>query len=411
MKPLLLKKDQYIDMPIKHLKNNGLVAYTIFSSDISENYKKKIIKNLTKTNEQINRSVGSIIGMAIGDAFGAPLEFLDIQSNIDPNHNLKYDAHKTDKFIYKGKFKKYNLKLGQWTDDCSMGLCIADSLLLKKKYDGSDIRRRFWNWWNNGYNNAFRFDNGRENKHSVGLGGNIRKSLNAINSNHNVPPIFDNGSNDSGNGSIMRLCPIPIAYHGNINEALKYSELSSKTTHTGNLASECCRLMCFIIVKAINRKNNDNIQKFLNDVLTKYVKINKNIDKNILKLINANERENSKELCWNWRKKNLDFDNTLKNRGKIYNGNPVSSGYFGSYCVDALAIAFNSLYNTNNFNDAILRCVNMLGDADSTGSVTGQIAGAFYGYNSINKNFIKEVNKWDNYEIQLRGILLYYIFA
>jgi ADP-ribosyl-[dinitrogen reductase] hydrolase len=38
------------------------------------------------------------------------------------------------------------MKLGQWTDDTSMGLCLADSLIIKKKFDGSDQRIRYWNW-------------------------------------------------------------------------------------------------------------------------------------------------------------------------------------------------------------------------------------------------------------------------
>lgn len=405
-----LLKQEFNNMPIKRSVDGNLVNYTIFSQDISTDYKKLIIKKLTNSDTCINRSVGSIIGMAIGDSFGAPLEFIPITSNIDQNHYFTYNS--TCGFIYKGKFDKFDLKLGQWTDDCSMGLCIADSLLVRRGYDGSDIRRRFWNWWYNGYNNAFRFDNFRTNKHSVGLGGNIKKSLDAIDSHHNIPPVFNNNSNDSGNGSIMRLCPIPIAYRRNINDAVKYADLSSKTTHCGILASECCKLMSFIIVKAIMRtKNNISIKLFLDTTLNDYIKYNTNINNNILKLINANESIDSTELCWNWRNKRLDFATTIKNRGMTYNGYPVDSGYFGSFCVDALAIAFNSLYNTTNFNTAILYCVNMLGDADSTGSITGQIAGAFYGYSNIHPEFVKAVNKWDNYEIQLRGILLHDLFS
>ena len=47
---------------------------------------------------------------------------------------------------------------GQWTDDASMGSCLADSLLTQNGYNGSNIRIWFWNWWNNGLNNAFRKD-------------------------------------------------------------------------------------------------------------------------------------------------------------------------------------------------------------------------------------------------------------
>ena len=69
-------------------------------------------------------------------------------------------------------FNKFSLKAGQWTDDCSMGLCIADSLLCKDGFNGADMRARFWNWWFRGYNNAFRFD-GMSTGESCGLGCNI----------------------------------------------------------------------------------------------------------------------------------------------------------------------------------------------------------------------------------------------
>ena len=58
-----------------------------------------------------------------------------------------------------------------------MGLCIADSLLVHKKLDCVDLRKRFNMWWFNGYNNAFRFDKERSSNGSVGLGGNISGSL------------------------------------------------------------------------------------------------------------------------------------------------------------------------------------------------------------------------------------------
>merc|ERR1719245_1228578 len=74
----------------------------------------------------------------------------------------------------------FGLKRGQWTDDASMGLCLADSLILRRGYDGSDVRERFWSWWNCGYNNAFRLDRTRPSRDSVGLGSNIAKSLQAL---------------------------------------------------------------------------------------------------------------------------------------------------------------------------------------------------------------------------------------
>ena len=55
----------------------------------------------------------------------------------------------------------------------------------------------------------------------------------------------------------MRLAPIPIAYRGNEEDAMKYSALQSLTTHQGQEARECSRLMALIIVRLTNRKPED----------------------------------------------------------------------------------------------------------------------------------------------------------
>ena len=74
--------------------------------------------------------------------------------------------------------------------------------------------------------------------------------------------------------------------------------------------------------------------------------------------------------------------------------------------MDCLSMALHVLYKTNSFKDAILKAVNLCGDADSVGSVVGQIAGAYYGLDSIPKDWIKILNIWDHNEIALRAYIL-----
>ncbi len=83
------------------------------------------------------------------------------------------------------------------------------------------------------------------------------------------------------------------------------------------------------------------------------------------------------------KKGNLGIDKTMINRGSRYNGYPNSEGYFGSYCMDGVAMGLYSVYNSNSFGNAIENAVNLLGDADSTGSIAGQIAGSFYGFKDV----------------------------
>ena len=84
-----------------------------------------------------DKSIGMFIGLAIGDALGAPLEF---QEASEPNNFLtKYTTGGT-----------HNVSLGEWTDDTSMALAIAKSLIEKQTFDADDIMQKFCNWYLNG---------------------------------------------------------------------------------------------------------------------------------------------------------------------------------------------------------------------------------------------------------------------
>jgi len=62
-------------------------------------------------------------------------------------------------------------KVAIWTDDASMGLCMADSILLTDyHFNPKYIRYLFTLWLENGLNNG-----GRD--YSIGLGGNISLSM------------------------------------------------------------------------------------------------------------------------------------------------------------------------------------------------------------------------------------------
>merc|ERR1719258_695233 len=94
---------------------------------------------------------------------------------------------------------------------------------------------------------------------------------------------------------------------------------------------------------------------------------------------------------------------TLQTRGRQYNGYPVSAGYFGAYSMDGLAMALHCVYHNTDFKSTVAHAINLLGDADSTGSICGQIAGALYGYNALPPNWMENLFRWDDGEIALRG--------
>eukprot|EP00656_Telonema_subtile_P057098 TRINITY_DN9312_c0_g2_i1.p1 TRINITY_DN9312_c0_g2~~TRINITY_DN9312_c0_g2_i1.p1 ORF type:complete len:331 (+),score=44.87 TRINITY_DN9312_c0_g2_i1:133-1125(+) len=276
------------------------------------------------------------------------------------------------------------LKPGQWTDDTSMALCLADSLLTGE-YNGTDLRVRFWNWWHRGLNNGLRNDSDRTSRRSIGLGMNIGKSLDAI-TDCNPPPRYDVPTEDSGNGSLMRLAAVPIAFSTDLAMCMAVSAESSRTTHPGHCAAEACRFLGFLLWHGINRTEGrrDDIKGFIDGAVGEYLECHVTPDDIELRALLQCEGT-AKEACWNWRGEFLNIETTIRAReadGK-YNGYDVSRAYFGSYCMDGLAMALHSAYHSVDFGSAVARCVNFLGDADSTAAICGQIAGASVSYTHL----------------------------
>jgi hypothetical protein len=223
--------------------------YSMFHQ-ISKTERESLLAATTAT-QSGDRAVGAMLGMAIGDAVGAHLEFLPVTDVPSPDATFSLAAmvaessKKSQRFgllsgrsstpIYTGTSNKFRLKEGQFTDDTSMGLCIADSLLAESAakstnpFNGADCRKRFHLWWNFGMCNAFRLDPSRSA--SVGLGGNIACSLGVLKTGEEPPPTFGRDNEDAGNGSIMRLGPVPVRFHRNVGQARKVAVLSSLTTH------------------------------------------------------------------------------------------------------------------------------------------------------------------------------------
>jgi len=373
--------------------------------------KVELVANASRVNA-LNRAMGSMCGMAIGDSLGHNFEFQPAQ-DWPPSSSAPHFDLKTMRFH--GESNAFYLRRGQWTDDASMGLCMADSLILKRHFDGSDMRVRFWCWWHRGYNNAFRKDSSRSA--SVGLGGNIAKSLNAISSCRGAPPAsFDSPTEDAGNGSLMRFTPVALMLHAaSPAELLETSRMSSYTTHPGIIAAEACSLLAFLIAKAVNLPEGPvNAKAFLDEGTAEYLEVSGLSKKSgwgydQMKWLVTSKPVNKTETCWNWKSEHLDIAGTLRARGSRYNGYPVSAGYFGSYSLDGLALALWSVYHTTSFDEAVERSINLLGDADSHGSITGQLAGALYGYTSINGQFLEWLTAWDDNDFAVRAVLLHHL--
>lgn len=360
-----LKQDEIIKhLTIISIKDNKLLK--LFNKINYENYNNDLklflnhldkevdffisIKN--KSNIQLKNSIACLLGLACGDALGTTLEFTERGSQ----------EYHTD-IIGGGVFK---LKAGYWTDDTSMALCISKSL----QEDGFSLKGQMDNyvkWMRHGFLSS----NGRCFDIGITTSNAIKKYLHLDN-----PKSGSKEIRHSGNGSIMRLAPIPIFFHKDINKTIQYSAESSLTTHGSPECIESCMLLGAILNLFINNINkisknelifNSNLESILNLKEPK-----------VIQLLNGDS----------WLK--LKYEE-LPNTG---------------YVIDTLISALWCFYYSNNFEESLILAVNLCGDADTIGAVCGQLAGAYYGYDKIPSHWISIIK--ESTYIQKEAYSLFY---
>ena len=169
---------------------------------------------------QLDRAVGALLGLACGDAVGTTLEF-QRPGSFTPITDM----------VGGGPFR---LAPGQWTDDTSMALCLAESLLDTGGMDLADQMRRYVMWRDDGYLSS----NGR----CFDIGNTVSRQLSRfVRTGEAVDPSTDQDA--AANGSLMRLAPVPIRWCADLGEAAERSGESSLPTHAAARPTDACRLM------------------------------------------------------------------------------------------------------------------------------------------------------------------------
>ena len=175
-----------------------------------------------------DRYRGCLLGLAAGDALGTTLEFQRAGS-FDP----------IDDMVGGGPF---GLAPGQWTDDTSMALCLAASLIESPGFDAADQMDRYLRWMREGYMSSTGtcFD----------IGNTVRAALlrfERTSETYSGPtdPWF------AGDGSLMGLAPVPMFFARNLETAIRMSEESSRPTHETPVCVDACRCFGGLIVRAL----------------------------------------------------------------------------------------------------------------------------------------------------------------
>lgn len=280
--------------------------------------------------EQLQRYKGCLLGLAVGDAIGTTLEFHG-PGTFEP----------IDDMIGGGPF---GLKPGQWTDDTSMALCLAESLIEKIRFDPVDQLERYLQWYRKGHLSS----TGR----CFDIGNTVRAAIERFEST-GKPYCGSTDPRSAGNGSIMRLAPVPLFYAGNPKAALEMSEDSSKTTHGVSACMDACKYFGGLLVGAVNGASKQEL---------------------------LSERYSPFPGYWTDHPLVPEIDEIAEGSFKCKEPPEIKGT---SYVVKSLEASLWAFYKTDSFRNGCLLAVNLGDDADTTGAVYGQIAGAFYGYQGI----------------------------
>lgn len=268
--------------------------------------------------DTIDRYRGALLGLACGDAVGTTVEFM-------PRGSF---ATVTD--MQGGG--PFSLAPGKWTDDTSMAVCLAESLIQTSRCDPADQMARYANWYEWGYwsSTGVCFDIGITTK------GAIHQFLltgEALSGPSNPEA--------AGNGSLMRLAPIALRCGHDEQLVQEMAALSSRTTHGAAECLDACRVFAVALSRALRGVPKEQV-----------------LNLGGLPIESAKIRSIAAA------------DHAAK---------PVEQIKGSGYVVDSLEATLWCYARHDNFRDSVLEAVNLGDDADTTGAIVGQLAGATYG--------------------------------
>jgi len=237
----------------------------------------------------------------------------------------------------------FHLPAGAWTDDTSMAICLAESLLACRGSDPFDQMTRFVAWYRKGVNSSI----GR----CFDIGFTTWHALNRFEQTGD-PLSGPDGEFTAGNGSIMRLAPVVMAYARDRNAAREQAAASLRTTHGARLAVDGCRLMADLLHGLLTGVPKE-------EVLAKGYYAGSELDHRMTKLITGGWHERTEV--------------------------EIKSTGFVLYSLEAALWAFAT---TSDFRSGCLRAVNLGGDADTIGAIYGQFAGTCYGVHGIPQSWL-----------------------
>ena len=290
-----------------------------------------------------------LFGVAIGDALGVPVEFQPRESvRLNPVTGMRF-------------FDMHKLPSGTFSDDSSMTFCLAEALT--HEFNLTTIGDNFVQWLNNGFWTA----HGK----AFDVGGATWRAIDRLSAGCDPGQAGGISASDNGNGSLMRILPL-LGYIKDkpVDERYQVTKQVSSITHAHIRSVIACFYYLEFARKIITGMDKFEIYKDLCVEIPAF-----------LESLSINEEE-------------------IKPFDRILNGNvqelPEEQIQSSGYVIHTLEASIWCLLTTNNYENAVLKAVNLGEDADTTGAVTGGLAGLLYGFDSIPKNWVEEIARRDD---------------
>jgi ADP-ribosylglycohydrolase len=298
------------------------------------------------------RVLGALWGSLTGDALGVPVEFLSREA-----------VRKKPVSDMRG-FGTHNQPPGTWSDDSSLLLCSVESLATCQGFNAHDMGQRFVRWEGEGHwtPHGRVFDIGIATSHALS-----RLAM-------GTPPEEAGGADEfsNGNGSLMRILPMALWFVDASPEIVAASaHKASALTHRHPRSQMACALYCLIVRELLAGASPTNA---LHAALTACAAVHHRPPF-------AAERFHFRQL-------------ESVRLADLPEAQIASSGYV----IHTLTASIWSLLTSNSFEETVLKAVNLGGDTDTTGTVAGGLAGAYYGVDAIPPHWKTALARHDNIE-------------
>lgn len=319
-----------------------------------------------ETSDLSSRVRTALYGLAVCDALGAPLEFGPRREKPHYTTEMEHNHH-------------FNLPPGHFTDDTSMALCLAHSLIENNgKHDPLDQATKYLAWLDRGYMSSVpgeAFDVGNQTRQALQY---YRKRLD-LSTLEFVKKKFNEGHR-CGNGSLMRVLPCALVARTEC-EAVELGKRSSEITHPHRRCVNCCALYCALVYRALRGVKKDDLALYVNDWMTTAYNGAEHVDEELEKRLHRYPNLGSWEVPRDMIK---------------------SSGYV----LDSLEAALWAFFTTDSFAQGAIEVVNLGDDADTVGAIYGGLAGAFYGQpECIPERWTSTMKEWSLVEDATQGII------